>query len=270
MCKSRLILIVLGLFFISLFCISGFVSAEELKIADILKRGYLKVAICGTVHNYCLKTPDGKIEGFDNDITRLLAKAMFEDENKFEYLVVTGAGRIPSIVTRKADVCLGCTNITPDRAMKVAFTIPYHNAGQHAVVRRDAKVERLEDLNREGIKIAISGAPFYAKLVDTYFPKATKVTFEILTDALMAVRAGRAQAMLNEMYAAKAIAKGDKSLMVIEGFVGSPMNIGMLVNLEDREWPTFLNTFISELTTGYYLNEYKAMHIKWFGVEPKL
>ena len=248
-------------------CTSGFVIAQEVKIQEILKRGFVKVATGSTSVGFCVRGPDGKTEGMDVDIAKLLAKSMFEDENKLELTTVTGSGRIPAVVSRKVDVVICAMTITPDRALKAAFTLPYAIAGQMVFARKDTKATKIEDLNKQGVKIAMFNASHNIKTADTYCPKAEKLVFETLSEALLAIRSGRAQAMLTDAGPAKEHVKADKNLVLINKLL-TTQNFGMLVNLQDVEWLYYLNTFVRELRTGFYKNEYRAMHLKWFGEEP--
>jgi polar amino acid transport system substrate-binding protein len=249
------------------FLICPYANAQG-HLEEILKRGVLKVGIGTSVPGFCQRTPAGKIEGMDADLAKFLAEVLFDDETKVELIPVTGAGRIPAVVTRKVDVVICDMTITPRRAIKGAFTIPYIESGQLVLLRKDVKAEKLEDLNKDGTKIAIYNAPFYINIVKKHFPKAERLLFESPGECLLAVRSRRAHAMVHEMGPAKNIAKADNSLMIFETLVSSPQNVGMLVNKNDIQWLYFLNTCIQELRTGFNIDKYREMHIKWFGKEP--
>jgi len=256
---SAFIMLLSGSFFPAL--------AEQLEIEDIMKRGVLKVGIGTSVPGFCQRNPQGEIEGVDADIARMLAKAILGDEKKLELIPVTGAGRIPAVVTRQVDVVICNMTITPERALKAAFTSPYIDSGQLMLVRKDANAKSLEDLNKEGMKIAIFNAQFYIDIVSKHFPKAEQLVFESPGDCLLAVRSGRAHAMVHEFGAAKIIARDDSSLMAFDTLVSPPQHVGMLVNKEDVQWVYFLNTFIQELRYGILSGKYKAMVTKWIGAE---
>lgn len=248
------------------FFVSAF--AQQLEIEDIMKRGVLKVGIGAQVPGFCLRNPEGKIEGLDADISKLLAKAVLGDENKLELVPITGAGRIPAVVTRQVDVVICNMTITPERALKAAFTLPYIESGQLVLLRKDVKAQKLEDLNKEGIKIAVFNAQFYIDIAKKYFPKAERLVFEGPGDCLLAVRSGRAHAMVQEYGACKILVRDDPTLMLFDTMVSTPQNVGMLVNRDDTHWMYFLNTFIRELRAGVLFDDYRASVKKWFGDEP--
>lgn len=64
-------------------------------------------------------------------------------------------GLIPSLQTGKADLVISSMTIRPDREEQVDFSDPYANALLAILVRKDAGVESVEDLNQPGRKLAV-------------------------------------------------------------------------------------------------------------------
>ena len=61
-------------------------------------------------------------EGFDVDLANMVAKALGV---KLEMQQVTGANRIPFLLTDKVDIVISVMGLTPERAKQVMFTAPY-------------------------------------------------------------------------------------------------------------------------------------------------
>ena len=68
-----------------------------------------------------------------------------------EYVLVTGATRIPAIADGKADLECGSTTNNAERREKVAFTVPHYITGARYLVRADSKVQEIR--NFEGLKL---------------------------------------------------------------------------------------------------------------------
>ena len=68
-----------------------------------------------------------------------------------EYVMVTGATRIPVIADGKADLECGSTTNNAERREKVAFTVPHYITGARYLVRADSKVQEIR--NFEGLKL---------------------------------------------------------------------------------------------------------------------
>ena len=64
-------------------------------------------------------------------------------------------GLIPALQTGTADLVISSMTIRPDRAEQVDFSDPYANALLAVLVNKNTDASSIEDLNREGMKIAV-------------------------------------------------------------------------------------------------------------------
>src|SRR5688500_4600538 len=78
------------------------VAQEKSKLDDVLDRGKLVVVTLGTVPPFAFKDDKGELVGFDVDVARLVANALFRDPNKIEFVIVTSDGRWPAIESGRA------------------------------------------------------------------------------------------------------------------------------------------------------------------------
>src|SRR5262249_22557965 len=138
---------------------------------------------------------DGKLVGFDIDISRIIAKSMFGDPEKIEFQTVDSPGRWPAVLSGRADFGITRTTVYPDRALRVAFTTRYMDSGQSVLVRKDAKIGSLADLNDPRVTVANLSNPQMADRAKRYFPKAKLLTFDTPSAMMLAVKTGQAQAM---------------------------------------------------------------------------
>src|ERR1044072_1015720 len=70
---------------------------DKSRLETVLQRGKLVVATFSTAPPFCYTDDKGQLVGFDVDIARLLAKALFKDPSKVDFVVVTAEGRGPAI-----------------------------------------------------------------------------------------------------------------------------------------------------------------------------
>src|SRR3546814_15916085 len=73
----------------------------------------------------------------DIDMARLLARNLFDDPEKVEFVIQGSDARIPSLVTDKVDVLCQWMTITAGRAQQVAFTVPYYREGVGMLIMAD-------------------------------------------------------------------------------------------------------------------------------------
>ena len=64
-------------------------------------------------------------------------------------------GLIPALQTGTADLVISSMTIRPDRAEQVDFSDPYANALLAVLVNKNTDASSIEDLNQEGMKIAV-------------------------------------------------------------------------------------------------------------------
>ncbi|HEU0158444.1 MAG TPA: transporter substrate-binding domain-containing protein, partial [Hyphomicrobiaceae bacterium] len=109
--------------------VSASSAQERSRLDEVLQRGSLIVVTLGTVPPFAFKDDKGELVGFDIDVARLAANALFRDPNKIEFVVVTSDGRWPAIESGRADMGVGGTTVYPDRAIRVAFTRAFIDSG---------------------------------------------------------------------------------------------------------------------------------------------
>src|SRR4026207_1088869 len=95
--KRRLVPVMFGLACMpSLLVAAGAARAEDKsRLETVLQRGKLVVATFSTAPPFCYTDDKGQLVGFDVDIARLLAKALFKDPSKVEVGGGTAGGRRP-------------------------------------------------------------------------------------------------------------------------------------------------------------------------------
>src|SRR5438094_3306017 len=139
-------------------------GAEEKSRMDVvLERGKLIVVTLGTTPPFAFNDDKGELVGFDVDICRLVAEALFKDPTKVEFVVVTGEGRWPAIESGRADMGVGGTTTYPDRAVRVAFTRPFIDSGISILVTKKSGIKSIAGLNSEKNTVANLNNPQMAE-----------------------------------------------------------------------------------------------------------
>ena len=107
----------------------GNTAMAQGKLEDILARGKLIVGTGSTNPPWHFRDEKGDLVGFDIDIAKIVAKGLFDDETKIEFVTQASDARIPNIVTDKVDITCQFMTVTAARAQQVNFTIPYYREG---------------------------------------------------------------------------------------------------------------------------------------------
>ena len=119
---------------------------------SIQTKGKLRIATQEDNPPFSVKNPtNSKWEGFDAEIGRELARAIFGNESdidKFiEWVPVVSATRIPFLTDNKADVVIKTFTINEDRKKQIDFSDVYFRTGQKILVKKDnTAIKDVKDL----------------------------------------------------------------------------------------------------------------------------
>jgi polar amino acid transport system substrate-binding protein len=245
-------------------------AAQESRLDVVVKRDKLIVATYSTAPPLAFTDDKGQLVGFEIDVARLIAKDLLGSADKIEFMIIQSAGRFPAVLSGRADFAIAATTIYPERAAKVAFTTPYMDSGTAVLVRRDASVRTLADLNDEKFTITGQNNPQNAERAKLFVPKAKTVWFDNPSELLLAVKSGRATAMQTDSPVADYFALQNKDLVVLPDMIEKlgVANNAIFIKPGDFTWWLFLDTVVKELRYGSRYQEYTEMYQKWFGKDP--
>ena len=245
------------------------VAEEKSRLDMVLERGKLIVVSMSTAPPFAFNDDKGQLVGFDIDIVRLLATALFKDPSKVEFVVVTAEGRWPAIESGRADMGVGGTTVYPDRALRVAFTRGFIDSGVSVLVSKKSGIKSVADLNQDKHTIANLNNPQMADRAKRFFPKTKVLTFDTPSGQFLAVRSGRAHALQIDTPTADYFASQSKDdFEVLPGLLGASQNNAIYLKPGDFKWWLWLDTAVAELRTGSWYPQYSETYQKWFGKHP--
>jgi len=245
------------------------VAEEKSRLDMVLERGKLIVVTMSTAPPFAFNDDKGQLVGFDIDIVRLLATALFKDPGKAEFVVVTAEGRWPAIESGRADMGVGGTTVYPDRALRVAFTRGFIDSGVSVLVSKKSGIKSIADLNQDKHTIANLNNPQMADRAKRFFPKTKVLTFDTPSGQFLAVRSGRAHALQIDTPTADYFASQSKDdFEVLPGLLGASQNNAIYLKPGDFKWWLWLDTTVAELRTGSWYPQYSETYQKWFGKHP--
>ena len=244
-------------------------AQEKSRLDLVLERGKLIVVTMSTAPPFAFNDDKGQLVGFDIDIVRLLATALFKDPTKVEFVIVTAEGRWPAIESGRADLGVGGTTVYPDRAVRVAFTRAFIDSGISVLVSKKAGIKSLNDLNQDKHSVANLNNPQMADRAKRFFPKTKVLTFDTPSAQFLAVRSGRAQALQIDTPTAEYFAAQSKDEFdVLPGLLGASQNNAIYLKPGDFKWWLWLDTSVGELRSGSWYAQYTEVYQKWFGRNP--
>ncbi|GAA1280211.1 transporter substrate-binding domain-containing protein [Streptomyces javensis] len=234
--------------------------AQNSTLQKVTRGGTLRVASCLTFPPFGSTDKANKPQGFDVDVAKAMAKALGV---KAKIVDTTSANRIPNLRTHKVDAVICNFTTTAERAKQVAFSDPYIVAGEVLMVKKSSDISGIKDLS--GKKVAVTKGSTNGAAVKEGNPKAQIQEYDTSAAAVLAVKQGQADAMVEDSNFLNSQAKADPALKVTKESV-VPLEYNAIgVSQGDPDWSQWINTWLREFNTS---GQSAALYKKWFGVKP--
>jgi polar amino acid transport system substrate-binding protein len=228
----------------------------------IQDRGRLVVGVSADTLLFGARNPiSGQIEGFDIDMLKQVAKAIFGDENAIEYRVITYAQRLPSLENGDVDIVAHTMTINCVRWQRIAFSTQYFDAGQRVLVRSDSQAEEVEQLGGSSICAADGSTNIDNIRAVEASPPIETVGVTDLTDCLVLFQQGRVDAVTGDDTVMAGFAAQDPYAKVIgRNFTAEPYGLG--ISLEHPEFVRFVNGVLERMRAD---GTWTGIYDRWLG-----
>lgn len=209
---------------------SASLEAAQAKLpplpADIKSRGRWNIAV------KCDTPPFGYIgarsqnAGFDIEIARWFARFAFGKANRVTLSCVTTPAREPALTTDRVDLVIATFTYNTDRETRIDFSRAYYKATGRLLVKNGGSVQSLADI--AGKTIATTSGSVYDRWVKNCHKDTKLVVTDSFTNALLAFRDGRADALMFDDTILLGIAVTDPTTkLTADLFLQQPYGIGI-------------------------------------------
>ena len=228
-------------------------------MAKIKKRGRLVAGVSADTYLLGSRNPfTGEIEGFDIDMVKAVAKAIFGNEELYQLKVITAAQRIPALEKGDVDIVARNMTINCDRWKQIAFSGEYYRSGQKFLVRKGSKINSITEL--AGQKVC---APIGTSSMDNLIkkvPKAIPVGADTHTGCLVLFQEGQVAAITGDDTVLAGLAAQDPYAVVPnqQAFTAEPYGLGF--NKKDVDFVRFVNARLDQMRTD---GEWKTLYNRW-------
>ena len=214
-----------------------------------------------------LKNPvTGNIDGFDAELSRLLAKRVLGDDKKIDFVETVSKNREDFIEQGKVDAVIATYTINDARKQRVGFAGPYYLAGQDIMVKKDnTTIKSVTDLN--GKKVSSVQGSTSEQNIKSKAPQAQVLLFDTYTTAKEALLDGRVDAESTDNVILLGLVEQSAGAFKLVGapFTQEPYGIG--VKKDDTVFRNFVNDTLAEAEkNGDWQKAYAATAGK---VDPK-
>jgi polar amino acid transport system substrate-binding protein len=226
----------------------------------ILKRGRLVVGTSQDTLLFSSRNPfTGEIEGFDVDMLKEVARAIFGDPNKIQIVAIAYDKRVPFAADGTVDIVADTMTINCARYQRVNFSTVYYEAGQKVLVSTSSPAKSIKDLGGKRICAAI-GSTSIDNLAHLD-PKPIPVGVATQADCLVAFQQNQVDAISTDDTILAGLAAQDPYTKVIgDRFTEEPY--GMAMSKDHPEFTRFVNGVLDrERTDGTW----KRLYATWLG-----
>jgi len=173
------------------FCAAG--AAQARSLDEIISVGTIRIGVNPNYPPNAMYNEKNELVGFDVDIGKRLADMLGV---KAEFVIVDPASRVPFVTSDKIDLVMGGMTRTPDRAKLIDFSVPVNTEGSAVLTTEGVGYETVAEMNTDKVTFAEVRGTTPVKFIQEQLPKAQLLALENWTDALRAVAAGRATALV--------------------------------------------------------------------------
>jgi polar amino acid transport system substrate-binding protein len=245
-------------------------AAPTSLLRTVLDRGKLIVGTGSTNPPWHFEDDKGQLTGMDIAMARILAKGLFDDVTKLEFVRQEANARIPNITSGKVDVVIQFMTVSPARAQLVAFSRPYYVEGAALLTSPKSKYKTYADLKAAGkaVRASVLQNVDADILVHNALPEAQVMQLDSQANAMQAVTSGRADVGVVDASTVKWLAKRNPGDYADPGYAYEAQLYSAAVRQGDPDWLHWINTCFDVAMHGHQPEIYTAAFEEFFGEKP--
>jgi polar amino acid transport system substrate-binding protein len=234
-----------------------------------LERGKLIVGTGSTNAPWHFENDKGELVGMDITMAKILAKGLFDDETKVEFVDEAPDQRIPNITTGKVDIVIQFMTISAARAQLINFTRPYYVEGIALLTRPDAPNKTFDALLKGGkdTKISILQNVDAEKNVHVVLPEAQVLQVDTQANVIQALESKRADGAAVDLSTVRWMVAKTPDRYADSGKSWQNQLYGAGVKQGDLDWLTFVNTCFNVAMHGNDSAIYDQAFKEYFGID---
>jgi polar amino acid transport system substrate-binding protein len=227
-------------------------------MAKIRARGFLIAGVDQSTYHFGFLNPlDGQIEGFDIDMIRAAAQAIFGNPDKVQFKAISDAQRIPDVLSGAVDIVAHTMTITCARLQQVDFSSVYFDAAQRVLVLKNSTAQSLAGL--AGQKVCATTGSDSLNVIAA--AKAIPVAVSYWTDCLVLLQQGDVAAISTDDSILTGLAAQDPWTKLI-GPRLTDEPYGLAISRQHPDFVRFVNAVLAQLRTN---GRWAASYAHWIG-----
>jgi len=225
------------------------------RLNEITKSKKLRVCQFPLYYSISFRNPKtGVIEGIDADLSKELARDL---DAQLEIVESSFGTFIADLQANKCDIGMFALGASLKRAQAVEFSKPYLITNVYAVMRKDGPIKSWDDIDKPGIKAAVTLGSYIEPFMKGYLKQAELISVAPPNTREGELVAGRVDVIMTDFpTAVKVTDEFDwaKSIEPPQKLAVTPY--AYAVPQGDQVWLNFINLFIDTIKLDGRLKKY--------------
>jgi polar amino acid transport system substrate-binding protein len=227
-------------------------------MAAIVARGRLRVGVDQNTYLFGYRNAaTGAIEGFDIDMARAVAAAIFGDPDKIQLVAITAAQRIPYVTGGQVDLVVDTMTMNCDRWKQVNFSSQYYDARQDVLVPSTSTAKSVQDLS--GQKICAADGSTSIQKIAAHPAGLVPVSVLDWTDCLVLLEQGQVAAISTDDTILAGMQAEDPNSRMLGADLGAEP-YGMAMSPQAGDFTRFVNAVLERMRAD---GSWATLHAKW-------
>lgn len=229
-------------------------------MAEIQSKGYLVAGVDENTLLFAYYNPlDQRLEGFEIDLLRQIATAIFGNPNRIRFRAITTAQRIPVVQAGAVDIVADAMTITCARRQEVDFSTVYYDGKQKILVPANSPVRSIAGLDGRRV-CAATGTTSLQTLIASY-PRVRRYTVPERTDCLVALQRGLVSAITSDDSILLGLKAQDPYTKIVGPLLANEP-YGMAINKAHPDFVRFVNGVLAQMRAD---GTWRKIYTHWFG-----
>jgi polar amino acid transport system substrate-binding protein len=231
---------------------------------EIKSSGTIRIGVFSDKNPFGYVDEYGEYQGYDVFFARRIGEDLGVT---VEFVSTEAANRVEYLETGKVDIILANFTVTPERAEKVDFALPYMNVALGVVSPDSRVISDLSELTAEDQVIVISGTTAEDYLIKNN-PEIKLQKYDTYANAKNALENGNAAAWANDNTEVIAYALQNEGYTVGIPSLGSQDTIAPAVTKGNETLLNWINDEIKALASEQFFHkDYEATLVDTYGLD---
>jgi cyclohexadienyl dehydratase len=248
-----------ALFLASPWSTPGTAQQLQSRLFEVTKSKKLRVCQYPLYYSISYRDPkSGEIVGIDADLAKELAKEL---DAKLEIVESSFATFIADLQANKCEIGMFGVGASLKRAQAVEFSRPYLVTNVYGVTRKDSSVKSWADVDKPGVKAAVSLGSFIEPFMKSYLKNAEVVSIAPPDTREGELVARRVDIIMTDFpTAVKVTDEFDWAVTVLPNEKLAITPYAYVVPQGDQIWLNYINLFVETIKLDGRLMKYAKKH----------